>query len=68
MWRRRFRVAHSASTAYSELRRLNLLPLVWWGMAGSLFISLASWGAGAGYAVDSWLVPLHLDWLSLIHI
>ncbi|PZP89483.1 polyprenol phosphomannose-dependent alpha 1,6 mannosyltransferase MptB [Lawsonella clevelandensis] len=60
-------MAHSASTAYSELRRLNLLPLVWWGMAGSLFISLASWGAGAGYAVDSWLAPLHLDWLCYGH-
>lgn len=60
-------MAHAVRTAYSELRHLSLLPLLWWGMAGALFISLASWGAGAKYAVDSWLVPLHLDWLRYGH-
>ena len=60
-------MANTVRTAYSELRRLSLLPLLWWGMAGALFISFASWGAGAKYAVNSWLVPLHLDWLRYGH-
>ena len=60
-------MANTVRTAYSELRHLSLLPLLWWGMAGALFISLASWGAGAKYAVNSWLVPLHLDWLRYGH-
>lgn len=61
------RTATLVRGAYTDLRRLGLLPLLWWGAAGALLISLSSWGAGAKYAAASWLIPLHLDWLRYGH-
>lgn len=52
---------------WAELHQFGLLPSLWWGMLGTVLITLGSWGAGAKLTNNSWIAGGPLEWVRYGH-